>query len=103
MTDIVFTAINKHKQDGVKPPALTNNAQDIYYSYFESGIVDQWLFVFDFTLGKGPLYGGDTDWEPADASRERPPYFMDHAEAAWYAACWMAVEARELLRRHGTI
>ena len=89
----VFAAVNRHPPEDGIPDAILGDGY-LRSSCFESGSGDQWVFTWDGE--RATLRGGGLGWEDHVNVKDGQPVgqtmLLEDDEAAWLAACWMAVE-----------
>jgi hypothetical protein len=91
----ILTIYNRHTAACGAPPAVTNEAADLYIGYFANRYGEQWIFMFDRATHEATLRGGDVDWGRAHAVRDGrvDELILAPEEAAWLQACWSAARA----------
>lgn len=87
----LFTVTNHHTAAMGTAPQITDET-GTYRSYFESGLGDQWVFVYDRASQQGLLYCGDYDWEKPAVVQDGAAValVLNEAERFWLASCWAA-------------
>lgn len=95
MPEPILTVYNRHVAGSGTPPALSNEARDLYLGYFENSQGEQWIFTFNRTTGEASLRGGDVGWEDTYPVREGQieGLILSEEETAWLQACWKAAGA----------
>ena len=91
----ILTIYNQHTASCGVPPALTNEAADVYIGYFANRYGEQWIFTLDRATGVATLRGGDMGWASVHVVRDgrADGLILNPEEAAWLHACWSAVNA----------
>ena len=97
---LVFFVNNHHAGGCGRPPAISGDQENRYFSYFENDFGEQAVFVYEFETEKGTLWMGDAGWEtPWEVVDGRARgLVLGQAEALWLRACWTAIE---LQRKRG--
>jgi hypothetical protein len=92
MAQPILTIHNRHPAACRIPPALTNEAAELYIGYFANRDGEQWLFTFDRATRAAILRGGDGGWERVHAVHDGrvDGLILAPEEAAWLEACWRA-------------
>ena len=95
MSEPILTIYRHDTTGSGTPPALNNEAADIYIGYFENRYGEQWIFTFNRVTREAMLRGGDIDWGIAHPVHDGQVdgLTLGREEVAWLTACWSAARA----------
>ena len=92
MSEPILTIYRYDAAGSGTPPAISNEASDLYIGYFENRYGEQWIFTFNRVTREAILRGADLDWGntyPVHDGRV-DGLTLGPEESAWLTACWSA-------------
>lgn len=90
LRNVIFRAVNDHREKGSNPPQFDTTDQNQYCAYFENENREQFLFRYDYPSHTATLWLSKKGWNhPVDiVNGKANGVGLGRSEKAWLKACW---------------